>query len=354
MLIIFIILVGCSTQPSNQEIVKGIYGDPKVLLNKGYSLTGLGINSIFVHNATLTPELIEYAHNQNIKVYAEFPLLNGKEFLQKDQSAWPIDSNGDRSPQADWFMGICPSNLDFKKYREEQLRTLLSTLKVDGVWLDYVHWHAQFETPNPILPETCFCSHCLNDFSVANNLTLPQGDTKAKASWILNEHDDAWRKWRSEVITGWVRDFKKIVHAHDPQQKVGVYYCPWYPSDFDNAEYRILGLEMAALYKESDVLSPMLYHGRMERKQEWVGEYLKWLHQEIISRTGKGAAIWPIVQASDEPVRITPEDFRHVMNQGISGPSTGIMMFSTWAFQEDSLKINVMKELYTQGFSRNK
>jgi hypothetical protein len=92
----------------------------------------------------------------------------------------------------------------------------------------------------------------------------------------------------------------------------------------------------------------------MGRNKEWVGEYLEWFQQEIIDKQGRGAAIWPIVQASDEPVRITPEEFRDVMNDGMSGPSTGIMMFSTWAFQEDSVKIEVMRDLYTRGFTKNR
>jgi hypothetical protein len=335
-------------------ITKGIYGDPRVLLNKGYSLTELGINSLFVHKGSITPQLIEDAHQQNIKVYAEFPLLKGKEFLERNNSAWPIDSGGHRSPQADWFMGICPSNPDFRRYREEQLHDLLSTLSVDGVWLDYVHWHAQFETSDPILPETCFCEYCLNDFSTYSQLKLPEGDTPAKASWILKEHDDEWRNWRAEVITGWIKDFKKLVHDHNPELKLGVYYCPWYPDDFDSASYRILGLDIARIYKEADVLSPMIYHGRMGRDKKWVGEYLQWFQSEIIAKEGTGAALWPIVQASDEPVRISPEEFRDVMIDGVSQPSTGIMMFSAWAFRDDSLKIEVMKDLYTRGFAKSK
>ncbi len=353
-LFLFLILIGCTPPQAEKEITKGIYGDPNVLLKKGYSLTELGINSLFVHKGSITPELIEKAHQQNIKVYAEFPLLNGKEFLESESSAWPIDSDGNRSPKAEWFMGICPSHPDFRKYREEQLHTLLSTLKVDGVWLDYVHWHAQFETPNPILPETCFCEYCLKDFSTYSQLNLPEGDIPAKASWILKEHDDEWRNWRAEVIIGWIKDFKKMVHDHNPELKLGVYYCPWYPDDFNNAAYRILGLDIARMYKEADVLSPMIYHGRMGRDQEWVGEYLNWFQNEIISKEGKGAALWPIVQASDEPVRISPMEFRNVMINGMSGPSSGIMMFSTWAFQDDSLKVEVMKDLYTRGFNKTK
>jgi hypothetical protein len=351
-LVAILFMTGCSAQQTSHEMVRGIYGDPNVLISKGYLLNELGINSIFVHMGSITPDLIERAHQQNIKVYAEFPLLNGKEFLKHDSSAWPIDATGNRSPQADWFMGICPSNPDFKKYREAQLRTLLNTFKVDGVWLDYVHWHAQFESPEPILPETCFCEYCLKDFSASGKLTLPEGDSPAKASWILKEHDQEWRKWRAEVINGWIKDFRTIVRAHNPELKLGIYYCPWYPDDFNHAAYRILGLDIARLYKEADVLSPMIYHGRMGRDPEWVGEYLQWFQREIIAKEGMGAAIWPIVQASDEPVRITPEEFRNVMIKGMSGPSTGIMMFSTWAFQDDIQKIEVMKDLYMRGFTK--
>ena len=350
--LVWLTLLGCAPPDSHQEMVKGIYGDPTVLLNSGYSFKQLGINSIFVHKGSITPELMDLALQQNVNVFAEFPLLNGKEFLETNPEAWPIDSNGNRSPQADWFIGICPSHPEFKKYRETQLVTLLTTFKVDGVWLDYVHWHAQFETPDPILPETCFCSYCLKDFSNSFHLTLPEGDTKRKASWILNEKEKEWRKWRSEVITGWVRDFKKILHSHNPEAKLGIYYCPWYPTDFNEAEYRILGLDIPELYREADVLSPMIYHGRMGRGPEWVGEYLSWFQQEIISTGGKGAALWPIVQASNEPVTITADEFRNVMTMGASGPSTGIMMFSTGAFQEDSLKIEVMRDLYVNGFER--
>lgn len=346
MLILLVILTCCSAPDSSQEMVKGIYGNPDVLLEKGLSFQELGINAIFVHKGSITPALMDVARRQNVKVFAEFPLLNGQEFLQTNPEAWPIDSNGNRSPQADWFMGICPSNPEFRKYREEQLIALLNTFELDGVWLDYVHWHAQFESPDPILPETCFCPSCLKDFSASARVTLPEGDTKVKASWILKEKDQQWRKWRSDVITHWVRDFKKVLHDKNPGTLLGIYYCPWYPDDFNGAEYRIIGLDMAELYREVDVLSPMIYHGRMGRKPEWVGEYLEFLDQEIIYNGEKGAAIWPIVQASNEPVTISAEEFRRVMIMGMSAPSTGIMMFSTGAFREDSTKIEVMREVY--------
>ena len=335
-----------SSPIDSENFIKGIYGSPQSLLKAGYTLSDLGVNALFIHYGSLSDEMMMMAKKEGIKIFVEFPLLNGKDYLKTHEDAWPIDSNGNKSPQADWFMGICPSNPDFKSYRKEQLLKLLSTFDVDGVWLDYVHWHAQFESPNPILPETCFCPHCLSNFSKNTGISLPEGDTKTVASWILTESDDQWRKWRSEVIIDWINDFKKILHEKDPQAKLGVYYCPWYPDDFNGAEYRILGLNMEALYKTADVLSPMIYHGRMGRSASWVKEYLTWFNEAIISKTGTGAALWPIVQASDEPVPISAEEFRQVMTDGSSEPSSGVMMFSAGHLTDSPEKIEVIKQLY--------
>ncbi|MFW5916560.1 MAG: hypothetical protein ACOCTM_03715 [Bacteroidota bacterium] len=62
-------------------------------------------------------------------------------------------------------MGVCPTDPEFREYRFNQLRELLSNYELNGIWMDYVHWHAQFEEPEPILPETCFCDNCLKNFS---------------------------------------------------------------------------------------------------------------------------------------------------------------------------------------------
>ena len=48
--------------------------------------------------------------------------------------------------------------------------------------MDYVHWHAQFEEPEPILPEICFCDHCLDDFSKDTGIDLPEGKISEKGT----------------------------------------------------------------------------------------------------------------------------------------------------------------------------
>lgn len=309
------------------------------------SFKSLGINAIFVRSSSLTDELYREARTEGVRVYVEFPTLNGMEYLADHPEAWPINEKGERAPPADWFMGICLTDSGFRTYREEQLRTLLKTFAVDGIWLDYLHWHAQFETANPILPETCFCERCIDRFQKATAVEVPMDDAKARAAWILAESDSSWRQWRSEVLNDWVRGMKAIVRELRPNAILGIYYCPWYPDEFEGAHYRILGLDMKALADIADVFSPMLYHQMMERPASWVHEYVKWLSRSGIT-DGERPRIWPIVQAHNKPGTITTEEFRQVMWNGARAPSSGIMMFTLHTLLSERGKLEVMKDLF--------
>ncbi len=70
----------------------------------------------------------------------------------------------------------CPTEPGFRQHRMNELRKLLLKFDLDGVWMDYLHWHAQFEDPEPILPETCFSEHCLTSFQSASGIRVPEAD----------------------------------------------------------------------------------------------------------------------------------------------------------------------------------
>lgn len=324
---------------------KGVYGDAAAILKNGMSFKALGINAIFVGSSSLNEDLYRKAREEGVRVYAEFPLLNGKEYLEEHLEAWPINENGERSPAADWFMGVCLTDPGFRKYREDQLRTLLHEFRVDGVWLDYLHWHAQFETPDPILPETCFCDRCLEQFQRETGVNVPPGGVEEKSNWILTQSDSTWRQWRTNVLNGWVSGMKTILKRIHPAALLGIYYCPWYPDDYERAQYRVLGLDMRALAGIADVFSPMLYHHMMDRSPGWVSEYVRWLEEAGISN-GQKPLIWPIVQAHNKPGIITTEEFREVMWNGSRAPSSGIMMFTLHSLISEPAKLEVMKDLY--------
>lgn len=334
------VLVFSDFSPSKVEI-RGVYGHPQKLWEKGLRLDSLGVNAIFLHDKSISRELMTRARNENVKVFAEFATLNGKGYVEDHPEAWAIDNSGNKVKAATWFMGVCPTDPGFRKYRTEALKQLLRDYDVDGVWMDYVHWHAQFEDPEPILPETCFCNKCIGKFEKETRITARGDNIKDKASYILNSHDKAWRNWRSSVIAEWAAEFKQILKVQKPGALLGLYHCPWNDEDFNGARYRILGLDYNKLKSEIDVFSPMVYHNRMGRNPEWVKENIEWFTGVVA-----GKKVWPIVQASNEPANVSAGEFESVLRNGLSGGASGVMMFTTNSVAEDPSKIEVMKKVY--------
>src|SRR5687768_960096 len=165
-----------SNSPKEIEI-RGIYGSPEPFWKKNLRLNELGVNAVFIHDGAITETIMARAKAEGLKIFAEFATLNGKGYVDKHPEAWPIDQDGNKAAAATWFMGVCPTEPGFRKHRIDELKKLLNRFDLDGVWMDYLHWHAQFEDEEPILPETCFCDHCLDSFQSASGTKLPEGST---------------------------------------------------------------------------------------------------------------------------------------------------------------------------------
>jgi uncharacterized lipoprotein YddW (UPF0748 family) len=349
---VFLIFLAGAPDLSAQPFIKGVYGNPAALLKAGYTFDALGMNAVFVRSGSLNRDFFNTARSQGCRVYVEFPTLYGKDYLKNHPDAWPINEAGEKAPDADWFMGICPTHPGFKAYRAEQLRAILRDYDVDGIFLDYLHWHAQFETPHPILPRTCFCDRCTGLFAAYSGRQIPGADIPARARWIMDNAQGDWWKWRNSILNTWVTDMKSILRASRPKALLGVYYCAWYPSDHDSALYRTLGIDVAGLAERADVLAPMLFHQMKARPVEWVGEYVQWLGKWVKANKSGTPKIWPIVQAHNSPGIVSPEEFRKVMLLGAQAPSSGIMMFSGESIAQDPQKVAVMRDLYLKGLKQ--
>jgi len=336
-----------SHQPKRIEI-RGIYGSPEPFWKKNLRLDQLGVNAIFLHSGSINDELMKRAKSQGLKVFAEFATLNGKNYVDKHPEAWAIGKNGDRVEAATWFMGVCPTEPGFRQHRFAELRALLRKFPVDGVWMDYLHWHAQFEDPEPILPETCFCENCLSTFEAATQFNVPEGTIAKKAEWILTNKDYEWRNWRCSVIAGWARDFKRILKEEKPGALLGVYHCPWDDNDFKGARRYNLGLDYDSLKGIVDVFSPMVYHGRMGRSPEWVKENIEWFSQRLDLKDGAFPKVWPIVQCYNDPKTISASEFEKVLRYGTAAQSSGVMMFTSSAVAEDEGNIEAMRKVYSE------
>ena len=326
--------------------IRGVYGSPQPLWEKGYLLNELGVNAIFVHSGSIQPDMIARARSEGVKIFAEFATLNGKNYVEEHSEAWAVNDRGEKVEAASWFMGACPTEPGFRQYRFDQLKSLLSTYDLDGVWMDYVHWHAQFEEPEPILPETCFCDHCLYRFSADTKITLPVGTTSVKAQWIMNNYDHQWRDWRCLIIKEWAVEMKNIIKEIRPGALLGLYHCPWTDEEFDGARRRILGLDYDLLKETVDVFSPMVYHERMGREPSWVEENINWFCDRLAVSNDTYPKVWPIVQAYDGSGEVSEEAFETVLRGGLVGCSGGVMMFTTRAVAEKKEKVEVMKRVY--------
>jgi hypothetical protein len=336
-------LTGLAAGQNRRLAIRGIYSNPKPFWAAGGRLDEYGINAVFVHSGSITPELAARVRSEGARLFAEFPTLNGKGYVEKHPEAWPMNEKGDPSPQATWFMGACPTDPGFRAFRMRQLESLLERFDVAGVWMDYFHWHAQFEDPNPVLPETCFSPSCIAAFEAAAGVRVPGATTAERSRFILTRHEGRWRDWRVSQLLSWAREIGAVVRARRPGALAGVYHCPWTEQEYGGALRRVLGLDLARLADHVDVLSPMVYHGRMHRSPGWVREYVEWLSGRI-----RKAQIWPIVQAHNDPGRISAAEFEQVLRAGAAGRSTGVMMFTAQSVAEDPEKMNVMRRFYRE------
>jgi hypothetical protein len=335
--------------PNTKSIeIRGIYGHPNAFWDKEIRLDQLHVNAIFLSSEAIDEKLMERAGNEGLRVFAEFAVLNGKNYVKKHPEAWAIDKDGSKVQPATWFMGVCPTEPGFRKSRMFELRGLLKAFDLDGIWMDYLHWHAQFEDPEPILPETCFCKHCIQTFSASSGIEVPEGKTAEQAAWILANHEGVWRDWRCSVIAGWVRDFRMIIQQERPGALLGIYHCPWNDTDFNGARRRILGLDYDMLREVADVFSPMVYHGRMGKEPGWVKENIEWFCQRLNIQADTFPKVWPIVQAYDDPSIVSAAEFEKVLRFGASAGASGVMMFTSDAVAADEKKKETMKTVYAE------
>jgi hypothetical protein len=332
--------------------IRGIYGSPEPFWKKNIKLNELGVNAAFIHDGAITDSIMKRARLEGLRVFAEFATLNGKGWVEQHSEAWAIDKYGNKAESATWFMGVCPTEPRFREHRISELRKLLNKFDLDGIWMDYLHWHAQFEDPEPILPETCFCDHCLNAFQSAFQITVPEGSIAKKADWILSNHDSSWRNWRCSIIAGWVRDFRTVIKQEKPGALLGVYHCPWNDVDFGGARRRNLGLDYDSLKGIVDVFSPMVYHSRMGKNPEWVRQNIEWFCKTLNIKSGSFPKIWPIVQSYNDPGIISAEEFEKVLRYGAGDQATGVMMFTSYSVAEDEKKTETMKKVYS-GWEKN-
>jgi hypothetical protein len=327
--------------------VRGIYGGvPQEILDTGTRLRDFGIDAVWLGAGSFTPERLARLRAERMQVYAEFNTLHVADYLKENPDAAPIGADGRSSPPPQGWQGICPTHEAYRRFRMDAFRTLLQDFAIDGVWLDYHHSHASWERAEPDMPDTCFCDRCARRFEDATKIWLPDVSTPERAALLLTAHRADWIRWRLDVFTDWVREFRAIVDATRPAALLGTFHNAWTDEDFDGARLEKLAIDLKAQSAYIDVFSPMVYHARFGHATDpaWISRQVTWLgkYLAIEGNPGERHRIWPIVQVSDWGESVPVDQVATVLERGGRRPATGVLVFAWGGVRKHPEKIEAI------------
>jgi len=345
--------IGKADEPRPGIEVRGVYGGvPTQVFDRKQTLGDYGVNAIWIGSGGVTRELVEGLKKQTpgLRVFAEFNTMHDAGYLIAHPDAAPVGVDGERCPAPDGWQGVCPTHPGYRAERMEAFRRTLATARVDGIWLDYHHAHASWEQAEPNLPDTCFCPRCLALFVKETGVVLPNSPTPELARRLLGPERATWVKWRCDVFTAWVRDFRTILDETRPKALLGTFHCPWSDDERDGALRAKLAIDLVAQSRYVDVFSTMTYHARFGHADDpaWVSKQTAWLgrHLGIRGEPGERLKIWPIVQLSDWGESVPASQVAEILDHGTRRPATGITIFMWGTLHPHWAKVEEMGRFY--------
>lgn len=332
--------------------IRGLYGGfPQAIFDRGKTPSDYGVNAIWIGSGGLKTDDIKRAHDLGLKVYAEFNSMHAAEYLKEHPDAAPVGPDGAPSPPPQGWQGVSPFHAGYRRSRMAEFRRVLETFPIDGIWLDYHHAHASWERDEPDLPDTDFCPAALRQFTEATGVKLPQ-ETSAASRLLLGEHREAWTRFRCDVFTDWVREYREILNAVRPGALLGTFHCPWSPEDNGGAIRHKLAIDLAAQAKFLDVFSIMPYHARFghPRDLEWISRQTVQLGKVLglKGHPNEPQRIWPIVQLADWGPTVSASDVSRIIDFGTRPPATGVMVFHWSGVSQQWDKVEALGKAYRE------
>jgi len=258
-------------------------------------------------------------------------VFQGERHWKSHPESRPLRSDGEKISKEEWYAGVCPNQRWLRDAVLSKVRKLARDERVDAVWLDFIRYPVHWEVPRPKVESTCFCPVCTGAFEDHIGVFAP-GHTRsvsAKADWIVHSHGKAWRLWRQDRITGFVREVRKVLDEVRPGIILGLFVLPPGVDEGGKAIVRTSGQDLDALAKEADVLSPMLYHSMMARPTEWISESIR-----EAPRSGR---LLPIIALGDRKA-LDQTEVREAARRASAGRAEGVILFPQRHLVPASLK----------------
>ncbi len=267
------------------------------------------------------PAFVDAVHAQGMQIYAEFGCFQGQAWWQAFPASHPTLADGSLLEPIDWYHGVNPSVPAVREQQLANLATLLTTHKLDGVWLDFIRWPCRWESATPRLLQTSFDPTTLARFAADKGLALTDVDQWRAQPMGHPDYTNLWRDWRSDQITSWVAAARAVVDAVRPQATLGLFAIPWRQADFGGAIRTVIGQDFAALAPYVDIFSPMTYHLMCGQPVPWIDA----VTQEIVSITHK--SVCPVIQAVDHPGPLSNRDYTAALTT-TTAAADGVIVFT--------------------------
>jgi len=326
------------------DTIRGVYGAPADVSDdspflKGAVAESFGVNAVFV---SPKQDVVRWYKEQGFKVFISVNAFGGKGAWEKYPDSRPVKANGKKLGEDKGDKGqegTCPTHLKWREDRLRHIKHLVDALGkdqgIDGIWLDYIRYPGFWETAKPDVPDTCYCSGCLNKFQADMKIRIPPGRTAGEAAlWIKKNCPYEWMEWKKEQINSFVKEVKGILEKHPKKITLGLFTVPWRKGEKDNAISCKLGQDAFMLSEIADVISPMLYHKMCGHSVNWVGMMTQYYTETA------GCSVWPIIQSHD----LNPEEFGKAAANCAKGGADGILVFSYGGIKDSKFEKKKMWE----------
>lgn len=260
-------------------MIKGIFVIDKLSKGKMEQIQDLGFDSIFTNHKNITDQVVESLKEKNFQIFIEIGI----------------------------FPNLCPNDKTIQQKKLQEIKNLIATWPIDGLWLDFIRFPFLWEIKNPEIESAYLCSQCQD---------------------VKN---------RTGIISSFVAQVRSLINQSGKKLKLGMFSVPWREKDFNGAITKVLGQDFKDLSKYIDIFSPMVYH-------KMCGKHLDWIHQTVnymAKITHK--PILPIIQTEDKPEKISKEEFTKALVVSIKHPSSGTIIFFLEDLLQDKDKILALR-----------
>ena len=280
-------------------------------------------------------ETIAAFKEKGLKVFVSANIFGGKGAWKKYPDSRPVKADGTllgSEPGYKGYGGVCPTHEQLRRERLAYIEKLLhgygGSEKIDGIWLDFIRYPGQWEKPDPIIPDTCYCARCLRKFAESANsanFTYHQGISPLAASRIIAQnHALGWMQWKKSNIQSFVEEARKIFDSVKHRDLLlGIFAVPWKKGERNNAISFKLAQDVGQLSYWVDVVSPMVYHKMVGKEPAWVGNITRYFQSTARCR------VLPIIQSMQVNRTNYGKTFEAVAEAG----ADGIIVFKHTAIQ---------------------